>query len=46
MESKFRLIEEVEALRIAEKIVETFGAGLLYLSPEQLKEAIKRDREG
>ena len=44
MVSKFRLIDEIEALGIAEKVVETFGHGLLYLSPEQLKEALKNDR--
>ena len=41
MESKFRLIDEIEALGIAEEVVETFGHGLLYLSPEQLKETLK-----
>lgn len=41
MASKFRLIDEIEALGIAEEVVETFGHGLLYLSPEQLEEALK-----
>ena len=41
MVSKFRLIDEIEALGIAEEVTETFGQGLLYLSPEQLKEALK-----
>ena len=41
MASKFRLIDEIEALGIAEEVVETFGQGLLYLSPEQLEEALK-----
>ena len=44
MVSKFRLIDEIEALGIAEEVVETFGHGLLYLSSEQLKEALKNDR--
>lgn len=43
MVSKFRLIDEIEALRIAEEVVEAFGQGLLYLSHEQLEEALKID---
>lgn len=42
--SRYRLIEEIEAMGIAQEVVETFGHGLLYLSPEQLKEGLKIDR--
>lgn len=44
MVSRFRLIDEIKALGIAEEVVETFGHGLLHLSPEQLEEALKNDR--
>lgn len=46
MESKFRLIDEIEAMGIAEEVIENFGVGLLYMTPEQLEEAVKRDRRG